>query len=81
MASGKTVGSDEQARWISQWKSAATELADQRAAELRQLTPADAWAAIEAVLTFPPSTPLSKQRREHSGLVEMQKHLEKLRTK
>ena len=80
MATGRALEADEQARWLRQWRSAATELDEQRAAELRQLTPADAWAAIEAVLTFPVSAPLPEKRRKHSGLVEMQRHFEKLRT-
>jgi hypothetical protein len=80
MASGKAVETDERQRWVLRWKNASTALDEQRATELRQLTPADAWAAIEAVLTFPVSTPLPQKRREHSGLVEMQQHFEKLRT-
>jgi len=81
MASGKTVGTDEEAQWLLHWKNATTELDEQRAAELRKMTPADAWAAIEAVLTFPLPTSLPEERRVHSGLVEMQQHFEKLRIK
>lgn len=81
MPSSKTLGTDREARWLLQWKNAATELDEQRATELRQLTPAAAWAAIEAVLTFPLSTPLPEERRRHSGLVEMQRQFEKLRAK
>lgn len=81
MASGKIFESDERARWLVQWKNAATALDEQRATELRRLTPADARAAIEAVLTFPVSTPLPEKRRQHSGLVEMQRVFEKLKEK
>jgi len=80
MASGHAIGTEE-AQWLRQWKSAATALDEQRAGELRRMTAADAWAAIEAVLTFPVSTPLPEERQLHSGLVDMQQYFKKLRSK
>ena len=78
MVSRKPVELDEEAQWLSQWKAAGSALQEQGVSELRRMTPADAWAAIEAVLTFPIPTPLSEERRVNSGLVEMQSYFRKL---
>jgi hypothetical protein len=81
MASGKPVELDQEAQWLSQWKAADSALHEQHVSELRRMTPADAWAAIEAVLTFPIPTPLSEERRVDSGLVEIQAYFRKLQVK
>ena len=81
MASGKAIGTEEEAKWLSQWKAADSALHEQYVSELRQLTPTEAWSAIEAVLTLPVPTPLPEDRRVHSGLVEMQTYFHKLQVK
>lgn len=79
MTSDEAVDTDEQTRWLAQWKAAAAALHEQRAFELREMTPAEAWSATEAVLSIPSSTPLSGERRRHSGLVELQRYFTQLR--
>jgi hypothetical protein len=78
MAFGKTIGSNEQAQWLSQWKSAAVLLGEQRAKELQGMTAPEAWAAIDSVLSLPLSNPLSKERLTNSGLVVLQEYLKQL---
>ena len=79
MASGKTIGIDEQTQWLSQWKAAAVLLGEQRAKDLRGMTAPEAWAAIEALLALPLSIPFPKERLTHSGLAELQEYLKQLR--
>ena len=73
------MGVDEQVQWLAQWKRAAVLLREQRTKELRNLTSFELWAAIEALLAIPVSTPLPEERVTHSGFVEMQKYLRQLR--
>ncbi len=65
----------ESRRWLAQWQAAAPALRAQRARDLRQLTPARARAASDALLELGASLPLPPQRRTYSGLVEMQRLL------
>jgi hypothetical protein len=58
--------------WMSQWRSAAVALAEQRIRELRALTEEDARAAIAALLDLGASIPISPEREKTSGLVIQQ---------
>ena len=48
MASDKAVDGDQQTQWLAQWKAAAAALHEQRATELGEMTPAEAWVATES---------------------------------
>ncbi len=63
----------EQRRWAAQWKAAGPALAEQRKLELRALTPSQALAAADALLTLGAAAPVSPARAEQSGLVEQQR--------
>ncbi|MGE0455815.1 MAG: hypothetical protein AB7O37_19035 [Vicinamibacteria bacterium] len=60
-------------RWAAQWKAAGPALAEQRRSELRALTPSQALAAADALLTLGAAAPVSHARADHSGLVEQQR--------
>jgi hypothetical protein len=55
---------------MAQWRTASRALANQRAAELRALTPARALEAADALLSLP--VPLAVHRWRYSGLVDQQ---------
>lgn len=63
----------EQRRWAAQWKAAGPALAEQRRAELRALTPAQALAASEALLSLAGPVGRTDARAGDSGLVEQQR--------
>jgi hypothetical protein len=65
--------------WVEQWRAAAPALAHQREIELRALTPAQALAASEALLSLADPTRLSPERWRSSGLVEQQAILHRRR--
>jgi hypothetical protein len=79
MASSKSLTADEQRQWVAQWKTASRALSEQRAKELREMTADQAAAAVSAVLDLATSVPLRPARESHSGLVELQAYLKKLR--
>jgi len=58
--------------WMTQWRVAAVELAEQRRRELRELSPVAALAASDAVLSIGASLSLSPARHRDSGLVQQQ---------
>lgn len=59
-------------RWVEQWKRASDALEEQRARELREMTPEDALAASDALLELGAKTRLNPSRAQTSGLVEQQ---------
>jgi hypothetical protein len=65
--------------WVERWRAAAPELELQRELELRALTPSQALAASEALLSLYDPSCLSPERRMSSGLVEQQATLHRLR--
>jgi hypothetical protein len=65
---------------MAQWRKAAAALEVQRATELREMTEEQASAAAEALLDLAGSAPLNPIRETHSGLVELQSYLKKLRS-
>lgn len=80
MSSGESLEADQQRRWVAQWKAAASALRSQREQELRTMTVEEAWAATDALLQLAESSPLDSKRETHSGLVELQSYLQRLRT-
>lgn len=62
-----------QRRWAAQWKAAGPALAEQRRAELRALTPSQALAAAEALLSLAGPGGRTDARGGDSGLVEQQR--------
>ena len=64
-----------QGRWMEQWRGAALALQEQRRRELRLLTDERALAASEALLALASPQRLSSERRNSSGLVELQRLL------
>jgi hypothetical protein len=58
--------------WIDQWRAAGVALDEQRASELRALTPERALAATEALLGLANPRTLPEARRTGSGLVDQQ---------
>jgi hypothetical protein len=58
--------------WMAQWRAAASELAEQHARELRELTGEQARAAAESLLELGASLPLAPDRERTSGLVVQQ---------
>jgi hypothetical protein len=58
--------------WMTQWRIAAVELAEQRRRELRAMSPAAALAAGDAVLSIGAIAPLAPARLHDSGLVQQQ---------
>jgi hypothetical protein len=70
--------SQEERRWVSQWKRAARELEKQHAAELRCLTVEQARRITDTLLNMNGSLRLAEARkRRTSGLVEQQKYFMK----
>ena len=65
--------------WMNQWREAAIALDEERRVALRLLSPEKALLASEALLSLADSTRSSERRRRHSGLVEMQALLSRLR--
>ena len=66
------MDAEAQQRWIRQWQSASTMLAEQRKRELREMSAEQAFAAIEALLSVAPLIPLHPSRLTDSGLVRQQ---------
>jgi hypothetical protein len=63
----------EQARaWMEQWRAAAVALTEQRHHELRRLTPVQALAASDALLSLADARSLPEARISSSGLVQQQ---------
>jgi hypothetical protein len=75
------LSAEAQRAWLEQWKAAGPALAEQRRNDLRKLTGDNALAASEALLSLPITAPLSPSRRTHSGLVEQQALLNRLRSR
>jgi hypothetical protein len=74
------VATDQQQRqWMTQWRKAGEALTEVRARELAALTPADALAAANTLLSLGAGTPLPEHRRSWSGLIELQRLLHRRR--
>lgn len=58
--------------WMAQWRGAERALAAQRKRELRALSPDDALAASDALLSIAASVALPASRLRSSGLVAQQ---------
>ena len=69
----------QQKEWMAQWRKAGEALAAVRARELAALTPADALAAANTLLSLAAATPLPEHRRTWSGLIELQRLLHRRR--
>jgi hypothetical protein len=65
-------GVETERKWLRQWESARSALAEQRKRELRALSDMAALASSEALLSLAVTVPLDRFRRNHSGLVEQQ---------
>jgi hypothetical protein len=70
-----------QKRWLAQWTGATTALDEQRREDLRRLTPAQALTASETLLSLALTCAPATHRQAHSGLVEQQALLGRLRTR
>jgi hypothetical protein len=70
-----------QKRWLAQWTGATAALDEQRRDELRRLTPAQALTASETLLSLALTCAPAPHRRTHSGLVDQQARLSRLRTR
>ena len=64
---------EEQVAWLAQWRRAAVELDLVRTRELAALTPAQAFAASDALLALVEPGVVAEHRRTTSGLVEQQR--------
>jgi hypothetical protein len=62
---------EQQAAWMQQWRSAAVALAEERARCLRELTPEEALAASDRLLSLPVVGEAPVPRRP-CGLIEQQ---------
>jgi hypothetical protein len=80
VATKSAFDSASERQWMAQWRKAAAALEGQRARELREMTEEQASAAAEALLDLAGSAPLNPSRETHSGLVELQSYLKKLRS-
>jgi hypothetical protein len=58
--------------WVARWREAGPALAEQRARELREMTEAQALAAIDALLSLALVVALPASRLGDSGLVRQQ---------
>jgi hypothetical protein len=66
-------------RWVENWKAAGPLLEEQRARELRALTPERAMFLAEALFSMPWPEDVLARRRAHSGLFDMQDLFRRLR--
>jgi hypothetical protein len=66
-------------RWVSNWLETGPILDEQRKSELRALTPERAAFLAEALFSMPWPEEVMAARRAHSGLLEMQDLLRRLR--
>jgi hypothetical protein len=62
----------DELRWIECWRENAAVLDEQRARELRALTPSRALFFADALLSMPWPEDVLARRRGHSGLLEQQ---------
>jgi hypothetical protein len=69
----------QQRQWMAQWRKAGEALTAVRARELAALTPADALAAANTLLSLAAVTPLPERRRTWSGLIDFQRLLHRRR--
>jgi hypothetical protein len=65
--------------WVENWRAAGPRLLEQRAQELRALTPERAGFLAEALFSVPWPDEVLARRRSHSGLLEMQDLFRRLR--
>ena len=71
------VDIETQRAWARQWQRAGEALARVRREELRRLTPEQALAASDDLLSLGDRLPLPTRRWITSGLVEQQRHLQR----
>ena len=65
-------------RWVENWLETGPILDQQRAKELRALTPERAMFLAEALFSIPWPEDVLARRRAHSGLLDMQDLLRRL---
>ena len=70
-----------QKRWLAQWNGATAALDQQRRDDLRRLTAAQALRASETLLSLAVTCAPVPHRQSHSGLVEQQALLSRLRVR
>lgn len=68
-----TISTEDQRRWLQQWRAAASALAEQKADELASLTEFEARKATLDLLALAEMAPLPSERLHNSGLVEQQR--------
>ena len=73
------ISTEDQQRWLQQWRAAAFALAKQKAGELAALTVPEARKAMLDLLALAALTPLPSERLYHSGLVEQQRIFQRAR--
>ena len=71
----------EDQRWVENWRKAGPLLEAVRAKELRALTPERALFYAEALFSIPWPEDVLARRRTHSGLLDQQDLLRRLRVR
>lgn len=72
------AGTAEERTWVERWGAAGTALDEQRRRELRDMTPGQALAASDALLSIGATAYRPPAREATSGLVEQQALFQKL---